>query len=198
MLNAVLQLPECRLILDMLYTQLPPYVQYHTVHHTLDVCSRAEALALQEGIPAAEMQLLLIATVYHDAGYLQSYENHEELSCGLAKELLPQFNYSTTDVETICNIILATRIPQRPDTHLEQIICDADLDYLGRDDFFAISQILYQEMRHKGIVKNEAEWDNLQISFIENHHYFTATAIEQRQAQQEKHLSILKQKFVKL
>jgi hypothetical protein len=87
---------------------------------------------------------------------------------------------------------MATRIPQSPKTHLEEIICDADLDYLGRDDFEVISNYLRNEFFHLGIVNTEEEWMQVQIKFFESHQYFTKTTREKRSRKKMKHLEQLK------
>jgi uncharacterized membrane-anchored protein YitT (DUF2179 family) len=193
-LNTILQRPECKLILEKLRNELPDYLLYHNLNHTLDVCQRAEQLALEEGISEEETRLLLVAAAYHDCGYLQQIEDHEEVSAAIAVEELPAFGYSTDEIAVISSLILATKLPQTAKNLLQQIICDADLDYLGRDDFFTLGQGLFFEMRHKGVVQDEEEWDKMQIHFLENHHYFTASAIKERQDKQNLHLSALKQK----
>ena len=89
-------------------------------------------------------------------------------------------------------MIRATRIPQSPKTQSEQILADADLNYLGRDDFFAISHKLYLELLHLGIVSDETEWDTIQIGFIESHRYFTKTAINLREDKKQSNLEKIK------
>jgi uncharacterized protein len=139
------------------------------------------------------LKLLLTAVMYHDCGFMIQANHHEALSCALAKESLPKFGYTTADIEMICGMIMATRLPQTPHNLLEQVICDADLDYLGRDDFFIIGDRLFKEFLFYGIVKDEMEWDQLQIRFLETHHYFTQTAINTRQAKKQQHLLLLKE-----
>jgi uncharacterized protein len=78
---------------------------------------------------------------------------------------------------------------------LEEILADADLDYLGRDDFFIIGETLYREFKTLGIVNNEEEWNQLQVRFLENHHYFTKTSVNLRQAKKEEHLKQVKAKL---
>ena len=53
---------------------------------------------------------------------------------------------------------------------------EADLDYLGRDDFYPISEGLKKEFLAQGIVKNDKEYDAVQIKFLTAHKYFTETA----------------------
>lgn len=183
--------PECKLILDKLKNELPAKMYYHTIDHTLDVYTSGETIAKKEGINDSDLKLLLVAAIYHDAGYLVQNKNHEKYSCDIARHYLPQFNYPTEDINRICDIIMATKIPQNPKSLLEKIICDADLDYLGRTDFFTIGDKLYRELLAFGKLKNEEEWNTIQLKFLKRHHYFTSTSIQLRQLQKEKNIKII-------
>lgn len=182
-------------IIGKLSEQLPQHLSYHSVAHTQDVYAAAEAIGTQEGISARDMKLLLTAAWYHDAGFLNGAKDHEEASCRIAQNTLPGFGYTAADIETICGLIRATKIPQSPQNHLEEILADADLDYLGRDDFFTIGQKLYNELSVLDIVHTEEEWNRLQVRFLENHHYFTRSAINSRQEMKEAHLQQVKDKL---
>ncbi len=187
----MLQLPESEFILKLLMHDLAPDLYYHTIDHTLDVYNSVQNIGVKEKVNKADLKLLSITALYHDCGYLNGRNNHEVRSCEVAKEVLPRFGYSHHDIEMICNVIMVTKLPQEPHSHLEQIICDADLDYLGRDDFFIIANRLYREMLAYGRIKNESEWDIIQIEFLKNHHYFTATANRMRNFKKQENLNIL-------
>ena len=189
------KMPECELILDKIKNELPVYLHYHTIHHTLDVYECAASIAKEEGINASDLKLLLVAAIYHDAGYLEQNTDHEQRSCEIARHYLPQFHYSKQDIDIICGIIMATKIPQNPQSHLEEILCDADLNYLGRTDFFSIGDKLYNEMLAIGTIKNRDEWNILQVAFLKQHHYFTATAIKLLKSEKEKNLEIVQSKI---
>lgn len=182
-------------ISNRLKNELPPYLTYHNLVHVLDVCDAAARLATAEGVQREECTLLLTAAMYHDSGYLIQKENHESISCTIARESLPRFNYTPEQTERVCEIIMATRIPQQPDNLLEKIICDADLDYLGRDDFFRVSQRLFEELKATGDLQHEMQWDQIQVQFLEQHHYFTQTAIRTRKKQKDIHLTEVKKKL---
>jgi hypothetical protein len=92
-------------------------------------------------------------------------------------------------------MIRATKVPQQPFNVLEEVICDADLDYLGRNDFFQIGEGLFKEFLDQKIVSDEKSWNSLQVRFLENHHYFTTTAKERRQKQKQIHLDAIKDKL---
>ncbi|WP_295676460.1 HD domain-containing protein [uncultured Mucilaginibacter sp.] len=181
-------------ILNKLKRELPAHLTYHSYDHVMDVCEAAENLGKLENITIHEMQLLLTAALFHDSGFIEGAANHEEGSCRIAELYLPNFGFGTGDIEKISGMIMATRLPQTPKNLLEQIIADADLDYLGRDDFFRISDLLYKEFAYGGVVKNIDEWNKLQVSFFESHYYFTNAAINLRQDRKQAHLEILRSK----
>jgi uncharacterized protein len=94
----------------------------------------------------------------------------------------------------VMGMIRATKVPQTPQNQLEEIICDADLDYLGRSDFFKIGDGLYQEFLDQQIVTNEQQWDMLQVRFLENHRYFTKSSLQRRQEKKMQHLKAIKER----
>ena len=168
---------------------LSPDLYYHSIDHTLDVLDKAQFLADKEGgFSAKEVQLLKIASLYHDTGFLVTYQDHEEAGCGFVRKDLPLFSINEEDISIICGLIRTTKIPQTPLTRLEEIISDADLDYLGRDDFFPISQYLFHELKARNMVKDEDHWNNIQVRFFTSHRYFTPTSIRLRKDKKVQHL----------
>lgn len=186
-------------ILEKLKVDLPEYLLYHSVSHVRDVKVQAMRIAKSEGITNQEdLDLLETAAIYHDCGFLSTYTNHEEKGCEIAREVLPDFDYSPAQIKIIEGLIMATKVPQKPKTKLEEIICDADLDYLGRDDFFVIGDYLYEELLHIGVVKDEMAWNHLQIKFLTAHHYFTQTNIKDREPLKSENLKkIIKRTEIK-
>lgn len=180
-------------ILEQLERQLSEKLTYHSVNHTLDVLRVAEELCQYEHIPPHATELVKTAALFHDAGFMHSNEQHEWHSCRIAEDLLPRFGYSETDISHINRMIMATRIPQSPDDILGEILCDADLDYLGRDDFFPIAHNLYLELCAYGILDNELDWNRKQIAFLESHRFFTKTNTRRRQPKKQKHLQQLRE-----
>ncbi|MDB4922001.1 HD domain-containing protein [Mucilaginibacter sp.] len=179
-------------ILNRLNNELPDHLTYHNADHTKDVYQAAKRIGETEGITGDELKLLLTAAYYHDSGFLIMAEGHEEESCHIAREALPGYGYTIDEIEKICGMIMATRLPQSPTNHLEQILADADLENLGRDDFFTVSHKLFLENLFSGKVENENEWNLQQIEFIEKHQYFTKTAINLRQAKKDANLGRIK------
>lgn len=185
-----MQIQQAReFILDKLNKELPEHFYYHNATHAIDVYTAARLIAESEGIGGHETHLLLTAALYHDSGFLVGGQTaHELRSCEIVRLNLPGFGYSPEDIEQVCDIIMATKIPQNPHNHLGEIICDADLDYLGRNDFFVLSKKLFSELVITDGLKTEQEWDKQQIVFLQNHHYFTKTALALRGPVKQEHL----------
>lgn len=184
-----------KVILKKLETELPKHFFYHSVAHAKDVLKAAINLGKKEKINGDDLIMLKTAALFHDSGFLFGAKDHEANSCKIAKELLPNFKYSNNQIEKICEMIMATKIPQSPKNHLEEILADADLDYLGRDDFFKISNLFFEELVMAGTLTNENEWNILQVKFIEKHNYFTKSADKLRRQKKEGHLAIIKSKL---
>jgi len=179
-------------VLDLLDKDLPLNLYYHGVHHTLDVCNAVEDLSKTEEISDADLELLRTAAVFHDIGFIEQYQYNEPIAVRFAHQILPAYGYSMQQINIVADIIMCTQIPQNPRNHVEQIMCDADLDYLGRDDFFAISESLKKEWLAYGIIGTEEEYNRKQISFFEQHKYFTKSAQDKRDVLKQLHLSKLK------
>ncbi|RAJ92103.1 HD domain-containing protein [Larkinella arboricola] len=190
-----MNLPQAEaFILARLERELAPTLYYHGIHHTRDVVEVALQLARAENITDAEtLALLRTAALYHDCGFVTTYQGHEAEGCRYARETLPEFGYTTGQIEQICAMIMATQIPQNPQNLLERILCDADLDYLGRPDFDPIARTLFKELKARNLISDEPTWNRTQVNFLENHQYWTPTANALRRAAKQRQLDHLKE-----
>ncbi|GHB72630.1 HD domain-containing protein [Persicitalea jodogahamensis] len=191
-----MNLPEAEtFILDKLCSELSDTLYYHSTDHTLDVAEAVGRIADAEGITDEETLVLLrTAALFHDAGFLTAYKGHEAESSRIAHEYLPRFGYEPRQIGLISGMILATKIPQKPKNKLEQILADADLDYLGRTDYEPIAYSLFREMKVRNMVENEEAWNQIQIKFMESHTYWTTYSQTIRQPAKYYHLRRLRQK----
>lgn len=163
-------------ILQKLETELPSHLTYHNSAHTKSVLTAAQDLASAEGIVGEDRLVLATAALLHDTGFLKTYKAHEEASCEIAREVLPQFGCQSAFIEKVCSLIMVTKLPQRPLKKLEQIICDADLQYLGTVQYAEKADRLYTEFRKEGLVGSRRQWRQKQVTFLMAHRYFTDTA----------------------
>ena len=182
------------IVVNTLKKDLDPLLHYHNHRHTLDVLDAVERLGVLEGIEQPDLDVVRTAALFHDTGFLWAYEKNERLACNFAAEILPSLGYTERAIHTICELIMATEVPQNPDNNkLAMVLCDADLDYLGRDDFFAVALNLHQEWQefhHKTI--DFMEWYGTQFDFLVDHHYFTKAARHLREDKKNQNLSQIK------
>lgn len=175
-------------MMEKLKAEMPKHLSYHNLEHILDVLQASTMLAEAEGISVPETELLKVAVLFHDAGFIHTIPGHEEAGCKMVDEILPGFEYNADEIDLIKSTIMATKYPPTPRTELQKIICDADLDYLGREDFFVIGDRLFKELQRLGSIANAEQWNSLQVRFLTAHRYFTKTANELREENKQKHL----------
>lgn len=176
-------------VLARLARSLPPELRYHSIRHTsADVLPAVERLAALAGVNGDELLLLRTAVLYHDMGYMEQYANNEPIGAALARETLPDFGYAPDQVEAVTGMIMATQMPQAPQNFLEKLICDADLDSLGREDYLDTSHDLYAELIAYGASISLKAWYRRQLDFLSNHTYFTEVARELRDAGKQENI----------
>ena len=175
-------------VLKKLRRELSEDLIYHSVEHTLDVMEAVRRLGEMEGLQNVQIILLETAALFHDLGFTEIYDGHEEVSVRFAREALPRFGYSQADIEVIVGMIRATKLPQNPQNHLEEVLADADLDYIGREDMFIIGQRLYNEWIRYGKIDSLREWNEKQMSFLKAHYYFTRSANTLRKGRKQENI----------
>ncbi|MGB6268970.1 MAG: HD domain-containing protein [Olleya sp.] len=178
-------------IVSILEDNLPNYLTYHNAKHTLHTLEKTIHIAHKEGVGKNDIQLLKIAALLHDSGYIKTNIEHEEESCKIAKSILADYNISNSEIIVICGMIRATKIPQSPKTHLEMILADADLEYLATTNFKPFGDKLFEELKHYNPKLTRKEWDNLQIKFLENHSYHTSYCKRYKEFRKQKNLQLL-------
>ncbi len=178
-------------VLSFMEKSLPEKLYYHSLKHTKDVVKSVERIALLEGVTDEGLFLLKTAAILHDAGFIERYDKNEEIGARMATEILPKYGYTEQHVKTIVELIHVTELPHKPINKLQEIICDADLDYLGTDDFEEIADRLRRELMEMGKLESRKQWDEIQVKFLKQHQYFTQTAIQMRQEKKMENLQIV-------
>jgi len=163
-------------ILEKLRKEIPDWLSYHNVEHTELVIRYAIELGEAQDLSQEELQLLHTAALMHDTGFLSAYTGHEEVSCELARQYLPEYGYDEESIEKVCDLIMTTKLPQSPFDKLSRILCDADLYYIGTDDYQVFANRLYRERKHLEDSLSNDTWLGQQKEFLKSHHYFTETA----------------------
>ena len=160
-------------VIGILDKKLPTWATYHCTDHTKYVVEKAEYIAKKEKVSNKDVFLIKIAALYHDIGYIENNQDHEEIGCRIVRKELPKYKFTKKEIDKICGMIMATKIPQQPQNHHEQILADADLEYLATDKFKPIGDTLYTELKHFIKDLTRKKWNDIQISFMSGHQYHT-------------------------
>jgi predicted metal-dependent HD superfamily phosphohydrolase len=182
---------------DLYQTKVSKSIHFHTLQHTQEVLAASEKMAEYYQLADEDRFSLSLAAWFHDTGYSGgTAKGHEELSVELALKFLNEHQIGQPVIDKVKGCINATRIPQTPNSLIEQIICDADLFHLGTGDFKEKNRLLREELNDFGGNNlSKKDWRRLNIDFLEKHNYFTSYAKENLQPLKTVYLDELNEKL---
>lgn len=189
-----------RYIRDLFKDELPQGIKYHDGDHTLHpgrgVVATANRIAVSEKISKHERELLITAAYFHDSGYIREYGKNEPIAARMAGRILKLIGYKPAEIKKVQKMILATNLARKPQNLVEKILCDADLDHLGREDFFKRDGKLRKGRGARGIdVSDEAKWYKGTLDLITNHQYHTASQRALREEKKQQNIKQLQKKL---
>jgi uncharacterized protein len=187
-------------IRDLFRNELPDGIKYHDANHTLHptkgVVAAANCIAISEKISDLDRELIIAAAYFHDSGFIREYGKNEPIASRMAGRILKLIGYKPNEIEKIQKMILATDLVVEPKTHVEKILCDADLDHFGRDDFFKLDAKLREGRRIRGLdVSDDAKWYKGTLAVITNHQYYTESQKKLREKEKQKNIKGLLNKL---
>lgn len=173
---------------------------YHNLQHTIDVVTAAKTLADAVDLNSSDREILIIAAWFHDTGYINGCDNHEESSVVLANEFLQENEKSPDYMANIANLIRSTAFGYIPKSPIEKIIRDADYFHLASDDYPATSSALRMEWQNLDQkIFSDYDWNTENIEFMsDRHQYYTDYALKNWQPLKEKTVTRLKKKRKKM
>jgi hypothetical protein len=172
---------------------------YHNYQHTFETVAVAERLGKECQVPVHEMEILLLSAWFHDAGYINQYKGHEDLSIEIVKEFLQNRNYPRQYIQEVIDCIDATRRNSRPVKLIHQILCDADIIQIGEESFFLKSDLLKAEWENLNIrACDDLEWEKTQLDFLTSSHFHTHAAQRIYGLQHQKNIQEQRVKLHKL
>lgn len=175
------------------------FLPFHSLKHTEEVVEAAGTICEAEGLSRHDQLIVTIAAWLHDVGYFRTYAGHEEESALMAREFLEGHNVDKDSIREIADCILATRMPQTPNSLREEVLCDADMSHLGSEDLAERSENLRQEWgEYSNEEINDRTWMEQNLRFMEEHRYFTGTAREMFDPARLQHIENLRRKLTNL
>lgn len=179
-------------VLSILTERTPPKNIYHSIDHTKEVVAASYEIGTNENLTPSELELVQIAAWFHDLGYIEIAEGHEQISAMYASNFLTEVSYPSENIDLVIGCILSTKVPQKPKNRLEKILCDADLSHLGRKSFFERNDKYRAELQnYHHRVMTEYEWITKTIDFITRHRFSTDYAINNFSEQKKENIRLL-------
>lgn len=189
---------EAKDYINKLLTSLDD-MYYHQYEHTLDVYERATYLGKKEGLSDEEIEFLWLAALFHDTGFIVRYDKNEPIGGKIAKNFLKTMLYPEEKIEIIERIILATDPDYKnPQNIYEAIIKDADLDNLGREDFYEKWGKVKSEIETiKRIKIKDPDWHHAILDLLYKNKFYTKTQKKEREEQREKNIKEMEKNLKK-
>ena len=183
-------------IRELFRDELPNGIKYHDADHTLNptkgVVAIANKIAIAENISEHDRELLITAAYFHDTGYIREYDKNEPIAARMAGRILKLIGYKPNEIEKIQNMILSTDLAVEPKTHLEKILCDADLDHLGRPDFLELDAKLREGRRNRGVdVSDDEKWYRGTLDLMKNHKFYAESQKISKEKEKQKNIQML-------
>ncbi len=175
------------------------FYPYHNLAHTMDVFQAATHSGIYHSFEGEELIILQSAALLHETGMSWGTENHEEKSTRFAEQVLPELGFNPEQVNRVNQLIMATKMPQEPFDLCSSILCDSDLDYLGRPDYVPISSRLREEwIMQNGYPSDIKVWLKTQFDFLSQHQYFTDFSRQRRESKKNENLVHIKSQLAML
>lgn len=164
-------------VFNLLREKLAASHIYHNYSHTIEVVEAVAEIADGIDLSKEDTELVLLAAWFHDTGFTEAYDGHEEKSCDIAERFLKENLYPEEKIQKILHAIMATKYPQHPTNLIEYVLCDADLSGIASKKYFEKAQFLRREIElvQKRTV-SDAEWYQSEINFLTQHKYHTPYA----------------------
>jgi predicted metal-dependent HD superfamily phosphohydrolase len=175
---------------------LPSGAVYHGIPHIRETVAASREIGRGSRLSAILMENLTLAAWFHDVGYVDLTDGHEERSVEIATRFLTEHNYPDHSIARIAGCIRATKVPQMPKSTLERALCDADIIHIGKTWFFKKSDLLRSEREELlGIQYTDTEWFRLNIDFLTHTRFHTAYARRKYSHRRRLNLEQLRKRF---
>jgi predicted metal-dependent HD superfamily phosphohydrolase len=161
-------------VMDYFHTHHNENLVYHNLEHTQDVVKATMQIANHYQLNDKDFFIVMTGAWFHDTGYFEDTQNHEQIGADLAVDFLKKNDVPADVRDAVMQVILSTKMPQKPTNQLENILCDGDLFHLGTEDFSKKRKLMHKEMEllyKQDISKNE--WRKKDIEFLESQQYHT-------------------------
>ena len=184
-------------VFDLLEDKIPDELLYHSIYHTIDVMKNAEIIAENMELRIDDLNILRISTLFHDIGFIDIYDGHEEKGVMYAEKFLHDRDIEKAVINQVTLAIRSTKVPQSPKNLISRILCDADLMNMSFENVYLKDvESLRKEWIYCGKGHyTEKEFFQVSLDFFETHEFHTEYGRKILKPRKEKTEEILKKKM---
>jgi predicted metal-dependent HD superfamily phosphohydrolase len=183
-------------VLDYFHTHHNAKLVYHNLDHTESVVNATIQIANHYQLTDKDFFIVCTGAWFHDTGYFEDAQNHEQKGADIAVEFLKKQEVPADVRDSVMQVILSTKMPQRPTNLLENILCDGDLFHLGTEEFTEKRKLMHKETALLyGMDTGKKEWRIRDVEFLESQHYHTDYCMLLLNDQKQKNIDKLKSKI---
>lgn len=184
-------------VYELFKNKLPRDVTYHSYEHTVETAKAAEKIGREEGLSESDLTLVILAAWFHDTGFIEGADNHEERSARRAREFLSGQGLPEDQIGKVERLILSTKPDYKPKNLREKVLHDADIVHIGKKKkFFRYSERLRKELEEReGREFNDQEWAEVQLDFLMRTDFATKYARENYGAKRARNLKVVQGKL---
>ena len=180
-------------VISLLDKGLDHRLHFHKSSHSVVVLHEALRICHWMNVDPETTELIAIAAIGHDLGYLEQFENNETIGAEMTQSLMAKEDFSIDAIEFVKTAILETSMRISPQSWQGKILRDADTGYIGTTEFSTWEKRLQEEYQAtKNKQYTSKEWLQFEIQFFEQHRFFTAFSKLYRLPLKKKHLQQLK------
>lgn len=182
-------------VFNLFKEKLPPDHVYHNYKHTFQTVKACKEIAGSYNLSSRELEIVLLAAIFHDTGYIETYQGHEEVSVRLFNEFIGG-DYPLEDIKLVEELILSTKAGTVPDGTLQEILHDADYINIGKKKFIQRAELLRIEWeRLLNKTYTDLEWAEIQLNFLISTNFVTEEAIVKLDDQREENIRAQREKI---
>lgn len=187
------------LVSNLLKDKLSNLYSYHNFSHTFNVVGAVNKLCIKENVEGVETEMLLTAAWFHDTGYINGAEDHENESVKIATAFLKEKGQSDEFIAGVSKLILATSKLYVPQTLSEKIIKDADFVHITSLEYTSTCELLRFELKNTmNLSFDNLEWAKENLNFLVNtHRFYTDYALKKWLPLKEKNIVMVQKKLNK-
>lgn len=186
-------------VYELFKDNLSPDITYHSYEHTVETAKAADEIGLEEGLDEKELLIVRLAAWFHDTGFIEGHDQHEQRSSRLAREFLSEHGLPESQILEVERLILSTCSDHEPVTLKEKVLHDADVVHIGKKKkFFRYSERLRKEWEERdGTAFSDQEWAEIQLDFLARTDFKTDYARDRWGKKRQRNLIVVQRNLAK-